>query len=565
MAKEREHSELTTQQSFRAQTTTRQKGLQASTLSTAIAPKKRMRRSGRGRGRQKKRKRKKKATCERVRNAERAQKLESLRFAKRAQRAPAGAVFAFLQPHAGSMSSSPPSPKGKGAPEEKARIPPAPPARESTAQEDSGHGDGRELADSAPPKECKSVDFGRNSTLVIGVLATLLVLVIMSVIIGIHKMELMSLFVNTGSEPQIPRALATDGVSSELLISGAGAEPGVRAAAGEEETRQVEVWVHPRPSSASDASSDRVSAVLLFVHGNCNNLADTRWLFWTATALARAQRGDGSRSPVAVVAMDYSGFGRLGGEEPSAEKCAADLASVFKWTLAAFPAAGAARTVVVGHSLGGAVVLAALASGALSDPALPIGQGVPEVSLVSTFASVPRMVAQRAGGAAGAFLSAVMRNVFDSEAAAARVRSAGDHPRVTLFHGEKDEVIPPEEAARLGEILRRPAHIVPSGTHSSAANMVCSELLAMLHRVALEAEIRQLRRRTEERARGGEGEVHGDDDGVRVGEPITANLLASSMMSAEALRLGASAGASAHGLSAANAVSAMERRLIASL
>ena len=181
-----------------------------------------------------------------------------------------------------------------------------------------------------------------------------------------------------------------------------------------------------------DAPGDRV---LIWYHGNAGNIGDrlhnARWFV--------------ERLGVAVVLVDYRGYGRSGGTP--------DEAGLYRDGLAVYDAVAARAVrpqdiVLFGRSLGGAVAI---------EVALRRAAGA--VVLESVFRSVPALAREHYPFVPGF----VVRTQMDNTAKIGGVRAP-----VLVLHGDRDAIVPLAHGRRLFELAAGPArfHAIAGAGHN---------------------------------------------------------------------------------------------------
>lgn len=166
------------------------------------------------------------------------------------------------------------------------------------------------------------------------------------------------------------------------------------------EHSEVEAWLLPPVGSQGPAPA------VIFAHGN-GELID----HWDRPFATLAQAG------VAVLLVEYPGYGRSGGS-PSEASISAAMVAAYDW-LRARPEVDPVRIVAYGRSVGGAAACA-----------LSLHRPLQGLILESTFTSLRAMVPT--------FVPSVfIADRFDNEAA---VRSFGG--KLLILHGRADEIIP---------------------------------------------------------------------------------------------------------------------------
>ncbi len=170
------------------------------------------------------------------------------------------------------------------------------------------------------------------------------------------------------------------------------------------------------PAAAADAP------VLLYLHGTFRNL------YQNAPKIAALRQAG-----FAVVAVDYRGWGDSSPRVPDEDSIQADAQRA--WALLVQRAPVAARRVIYGHSMGGAVAVR-LAS------TLQGGRDYGALVLESTFTRMPDVAA--AAGFVGRIGAAFTTLEFDSLARIGRI----DAP-ILMLHGDADRTVPVDLGRRL--------------------------------------------------------------------------------------------------------------------
>jgi hypothetical protein len=203
--------------------------------------------------------------------------------------------------------------------------------------------------------------------------------------------------------------------------------------AGDVEER-IHGWWIPGP--------DPAAPVLLYLHGNGWNIGDS------AYNTARLQR-----IGFTVLAIDYRGFGRSGGEFPSEAQVYEDARAAWQYLKRVQP--DGRRRFIYGHSLGGAVAIEL----AVHDP------DAAGLIVEGSFTSVAEM-AGRSPWLGLLPLNLVLTQRFDSLSKVGRLRTP-----VLFIHGTADDVVPYEMSQRLYDAAPEPKRLVlvPGAGHSSIA------------------------------------------------------------------------------------------------
>ncbi|MEZ0230181.1 MAG: alpha/beta hydrolase [Planctomycetota bacterium] len=187
-----------------------------------------------------------------------------------------------------------------------------------------------------------------------------------------------------------------------------------------EDGTKLHGWLCRKPGATS--------AVLL-AHGNAGNISNHSWLL---TQIARV-------SSAHVLLFDYRGFGKSEGSPHEAGVAAdarAALAALGKAT-----GVPSARTVVFGHSLGGAV-------------AVDLAFKTPDVAgliVMSSFTSIADM----ARHATGMPLGFVVPETWDSATKIATIKC----PKL-IVHGDADHIVPFALGLQLFQVAAEPKHFL---------------------------------------------------------------------------------------------------------
>ena len=170
-------------------------------------------------------------------------------------------------------------------------------------------------------------------------------------------------------------------------------------------------------------------AAVLFCHGNGGNITHR------IDSIEMLHRQSG----VSVLIFDYRGYGRSEGK-PSEAGVLADARAARDW-LAAREKIPAARVVLMGESLGGAVAVD-----------LAARDGARALVLESTFSSLPDVAAYHYPLLPVRWL---MRTRFDS------VGKIGDyHGPLLMAHGDADTIVPLRFGRRLFEAANQPKRLI---------------------------------------------------------------------------------------------------------
>lgn len=193
------------------------------------------------------------------------------------------------------------------------------------------------------------------------------------------------------------------------------------------DTRLHAVWM---PADQPDAP------VLLYLHG-------ARWDVTGSAGRIRRMQSLGFH----VLAIDYRGFGRSGGELPSEATALEDARRAWEWLAREHPQA---QRYVFGHSLGGAIAVHLAAQ--VTDAAGLIVE--------NSFPSIREVLATFRWGWLP--LGPLISQRFDAARAIERVSAP-----VLVVHGSADQLIRPELGRALYERARSPKHwvLVEGGTH----------------------------------------------------------------------------------------------------
>jgi hypothetical protein len=192
-----------------------------------------------------------------------------------------------------------------------------------------------------------------------------------------------------------------------------------------------EAWLLPARNGAA-------GPLLVYAHGN-GELID----HWVEAFEPARERG------AAVLLVEYPGYGRSRGS-PSESTIRAAMVAAYDFAMQQRGYAGK-PVVGWGRSLGGGAVCALARERALA-----------ALVLESTFTSVVQMA--RRAGLPARFAPLLVRDPFDNLALLRRFRGP-----VLLLHGERDELVPPDEARALAaEALAAELHWLPCGHNDCA-------------------------------------------------------------------------------------------------
>ena len=158
----------------------------------------------------------------------------------------------------------------------------------------------------------------------------------------------------------------------------------------------------------------------------------------------------------AVFAIDYRGFGKSDGELPSEESVYADALEAWRWLAKQQP--DAARRLIYGHSLGGAIAIDLAAR--VADERADAARGL---IVESTFTTLPDIAAAIAPEWLPVRL--LLSQKFDSVDKIARVRMP-----VFIAHGASDRLVPPRFSTALFAAAHEPKKLllVEGATHNNA-------------------------------------------------------------------------------------------------
>ena len=185
-----------------------------------------------------------------------------------------------------------------------------------------------------------------------------------------------------------------------------------------------------------DAAKTAAAPVLLYLHG-------ARWNLTGSTQRVRRMQELG----FSVLALDYRGFGKSDGTQPSEELAYEDAHAAWKWLAAQYPQR---KRFIFGHSLGGAIAIHLAAQ--VSDEAGTIVEG--------TFTSIPDVLRSMPWGWLP--VSPLITQRFD---AIGKVGALG--APLLVVHGSQDSLVRPELGQRLFDAAREPKAfvLVEGGSH----------------------------------------------------------------------------------------------------
>jgi fermentation-respiration switch protein FrsA (DUF1100 family) len=189
---------------------------------------------------------------------------------------------------------------------------------------------------------------------------------------------------------------------------------------------------------------------VVFMHGNAENISTHLGsVYWLPA------RGFN------VFLFDYRGFGRSGGK-PELKGVNADASAAIR-EAARLPGVDPERLVVFGQSIGGAIAVYAVATGARA--------GVRLVVAESTFASYRRLVREKLGAAWLTWalqwpLSFLIPERYSPGPVAARVAPIP----LLVIHGDADPIVPLRHGRALYDAAAKPKRlwVVPGGGHIEA-------------------------------------------------------------------------------------------------
>ena len=207
-----------------------------------------------------------------------------------------------------------------------------------------------------------------------------------------------------------------------------------------------DVWIPLAPGDSAGpklhalwlAGPTRHAPVLLYLHGARRNVD-------SSTFRIRHMREFG----LAVLAIDYRGFGRSTEALPSEATVAEDAHAAWKWIAATHPTQD---RYIFGHSLGGAIAVRLATE--VSDAKGLIVEG--------TFTSIPALFETMKWGWLP--ITSMITQRFDSAERIERVKVP-----VLVVHGDADSLIPPALGRALYERAGAPKRfvLVEGGTHYS--------------------------------------------------------------------------------------------------
>jgi pimeloyl-ACP methyl ester carboxylesterase len=235
----------------------------------------------------------------------------------------------------------------------------------------------------------------------------------------------------------------------------AGEERGTTLAYSTSEGRQLAFYIPP--DTGGEQAPDRLWVLF---SGNASLALD-----WLGFVERYPGRHDG------FLLVDYPGYGRCEGSasprsiEESTEAAFDRLAQRLHTTRAVLDG----KLGVVGHSLGCAAALD-----------FAVNHPVDRVVLLSPFTTLREMAQKTVGWP----LCWLLRHKFDNRARLAELAARGNPPRVDLFHGSLDEVIPVRMGSDLAVNFPRMIafHEVPEATHNMIQVMARDQIFAAMQK-----------------------------------------------------------------------------------
>jgi uncharacterized protein len=163
----------------------------------------------------------------------------------------------------------------------------------------------------------------------------------------------------------------------------------------------------------------------------------------------------------AYLLIDYPGYGKCAGTPnpetilEASQRALQTLLETEGWKI------GADALCVLGHSLGGAAALQFAAKNVIR-----------KIVVVSTFTSMDEMVRTQIHVPLGRLL----RHRFDNLAALRTILSQKGAPEIWIFHGQKDEIIPPKMGQNLASLdpTRIKFFIIPGARHNDVFELPLS-------------------------------------------------------------------------------------------
>ena len=209
---------------------------------------------------------------------------------------------------------------------------------------------------------------------------------------------------------------------------------------------------------AADASAQPERVWVLFC-GNGSVALD-----WTDFVSQAPNKRDG------FLLFDYPGYGNCQGSaepaniEESADKAVAVLAEHLRMN----PAELDSKLDVLGHSIGSAAALQFAAH-----------HPVRRVILLSPFTNLRDMARCTVGWP----LCYLLRHNFDNRARLAQLAASPSPPRVTIFHGSDDTLVPPKMGRSLAAVFPKMItfHEVPGATHDTIAYVAEAQIYSAMN------------------------------------------------------------------------------------
>jgi len=187
-------------------------------------------------------------------------------------------------------------------------------------------------------------------------------------------------------------------------------------------------WIHAWWSPAADPAAP----TMLYLHGARWNLTGSTW---------RTQKW--RESGFSILAIDYRGFGKSGGDVPSEQQAYEDAEAAWKWMKLRQP--DASKRIIYGHSLGGAVAIDLATKVKPNEAAGLITE--------ATFTSISGMIKNSQWG----FLPVgfLITQRFDSEEKIKQVKL----PKL-FIHGTADRIVPVRMSDALFEAAAEPKRLI---------------------------------------------------------------------------------------------------------
>ncbi|HEY8605886.1 MAG TPA: alpha/beta fold hydrolase [Noviherbaspirillum sp.] len=214
---------------------------------------------------------------------------------------------------------------------------------------------------------------------------------------------------------------------------------------GSERSEQLHAWWWP--AERADAPA------VLYLHG-------ARWNLTGHVFRIRQLRDFG----FSVLAIDYRGFGKSGGELPSEETVYEDALAAWRHLAQLQP--DPARRYIYGHSLGGAVAVD-LAHRLQTDRGMPAAEGLIVESTFTTLADIARSLSYP-----WLPLQLLMSQKFDSVSKIAEISLP-----VLIVHGSADRYVPSRFSEQLYEAARGPKKLllIDGGSHNNSMRLGAEE------------------------------------------------------------------------------------------